>query len=206
MQVSGHRLYVRYVVDMAEIPTLQKVPLSTHGLELRVDGTLVPLRIERTALAHPLGAAGLHTTRFQAILAGPKVDAATRIVYRDESYPGRIGWKEIVVGAHTASASNELRSYPKDLLSSPLDVRSVSTELAPTQDAPPTLLSGRALQAPDRVADSGFARLIGRGRLSLLVILASLAAAMCWVPPTRSHPGTARRSSPLKQYDESSAT
>ena len=27
VEVSGHRLYVRYVVDMAEIPTLQRVPV-----------------------------------------------------------------------------------------------------------------------------------------------------------------------------------
>ena len=31
--------------------------------------------VANTALAHPLGAAGLRTTRFQAILAGPRVDA-----------------------------------------------------------------------------------------------------------------------------------
>ena len=53
VQVSGHRIYVRYVVDMAEIPTLQKVPLSTKGLALSVAAS-VPLRCVRTALAHPL--------------------------------------------------------------------------------------------------------------------------------------------------------
>jgi len=49
-----------------------------------------------------------------------------------------------------------------------------------TSDPPPTLLSGRALAAPDRVADSHFASLIDRRHLSLLVILASLAAAVFW--------------------------
>ena len=189
VEVAGHRIYVRYVVDMAEIPTLQRVPLTTTGLVLRVDGREAHLRVLRTALAHPRGAAGLHTTRFQAILAGPRVAGNVRIDYRDESYPGRIGWKEIVVGSRTPSTSNELRSYPKDLLSSPLDVRSANATLGPTHDAPPTLLSGAALRAPDRVADSGFARLIGRGNLSFLVILASLAAALFWGAAHALSPG-----------------
>ncbi len=189
VQVSGHRIYVRYVVDMAEIPTLQKVPLTTRGLELRVNGRAVPLHVTRTALAHPLGAAGLHTTRFQAILAGPEITAATRVSYRDDSYPGRIGWKEVVVGAHTRSTSDELRAYPKDLLSSPLDIRSAVATLAPTNDPPPAVLSGKALRAPDRVADSGFARLIVQGDLSFLVILASLAVALFWGAAHALSPG-----------------
>src|SRR4029077_12914773 len=60
VQVSGHRIYVRYVVDMAEIPTLQRAALTIKGLELRVNGRTVPLRVTRTALAHSHGAAGLH--------------------------------------------------------------------------------------------------------------------------------------------------
>jgi len=189
VQVSGHRIYVRYVVDMAEIPTLQKVPLTIKGLELRVNGRTVPLRVTRTALAHPLGAAGLHTTRFQAILMGPEINAAAQVSYRDNSYPGRIGWKEVVVGAHTASTSDELRAYPKDLLSSPLDVHSTVATLSPTNDPPPTVLSGKALRAPDRVADSGFAKLIIRGNLSFLVILASLAVALFWGAAHALSPG-----------------
>ena len=47
-------------------------------------------------------------------------------------------------------------------------------------DAPPTLSRGKSLQAPDRIADAGFARLIGRGHLGVWVVLASLAAALFW--------------------------
>ncbi len=189
VEVAGDRIYVRYVVDMAEIPTLQRVTLTTRGLELRIDGVPAPLRVVRTLLAHPRGAAGLRTTRFQAILAGPQVTKPTRIDYRDESYPGRIGWKEVVIGAHTASASDELRSYPKNLLSSPLDVRSAGGTLAPTHEPPPAVLTGKALRAPDRVADSGFAGLIGRGHLSFLVILGSLAVALFWGAAHALSPG-----------------
>ncbi|HJW69357.1 MAG TPA: sulfite exporter TauE/SafE family protein, partial [Candidatus Binatia bacterium] len=47
-------------------------------------------------------------------------------------------------------------------------------------DLPPALSSGKTLEAPDRVADTGFSSLIGRHHLSALVILASLAAAFFW--------------------------
>ena len=156
---------------------------------MHVDGATVPLRVVRTALAHPLGAAGLHTTRFQAILAGPEISGSTRVAYRDDSYPGRIGWKEVVVGAHTTSTSDELRSYPKDLLSSPLDIRSPTRRSRPPTTRRRRSLRGKALQAPDRVADSGFASLIGRGHLSFLVILASLAVALFWGAAHALSPG-----------------
>ena len=120
VEVAGHRLYVRYVVDMAEIPTLQRVPIRIGALHVSVDGQPVALHVTKTALAHPKGAAGLRTTRFQALLAGPRVDRAATVSVDDRNYSGRIGWKEIVLGAKTRSASDELRAYPKDLLRSPL--------------------------------------------------------------------------------------
>jgi ABC-type nickel/cobalt efflux system permease component RcnA len=189
VEVSGHRLYVRYVLDMAEIPTFQAGRIDAHAYarriarnaELEVDGKPALLAPIGTALAHPRGAAGLHTTRLEVILAGPKLSGQASISYRDDNYKDRIGWKEIVVGnAH--SISDELRAYPKSLLQSPLDVMSVKTQLAPTggPDVPPALSSGKTLEAPDRVADAGFSSLIGRHHLSALVILASLAAAFFW--------------------------
>jgi nickel/cobalt transporter (NicO) family protein len=183
IQVAGDRVYVRYVADLAEIPTLQHVPVSARGLELRVDGRRAPLRVLRTEVAHPRGAAGLRTTRYQAILAGPRIDGRARIDYRDRSYAGRIGWKEIVVGAQTRSASDELRAYPRDLLRSPLDVTRVTGEVAPTHDAPPALLALR----PEPHA-GGFAGLVG-GDLTLGVVLASLALALFWGAAHALSPG-----------------
>src|SRR6185503_5805233 len=115
----------------------------------------------------------------------------SRIAYRDENYSDRIGWKEIVVGADTRSASDELRAYPKDLLQSPLDTSSVTTSLEPGDgpDVAPALSSGKSLEAPDRVADAGFASLVGRSHLSALVILASLAAALFWGAAHALSPG-----------------
>jgi nickel/cobalt exporter len=189
VEVSGHRLYVRYVLDMAEIPTFQAGRVDARAYARRIArnaklevagqaAALVPLG---TALAHPRGAAGLRTTRLEVILAGPKLNGQSSISYRDNNYKDRIGWKEIVVG-NAQSTSDELRAYPKNLLQSPLDITSVKMQLAPTTgpDVPPALSSGKTLEAPDRVADAGFGSLIGRDHLSALVILASLAAAFFW--------------------------
>ena len=189
VEVAGDRLYVRYVVDMAEIPTLQRVAPHVARLRVTIDGRRAALRVTKTALAHPPGAAGLRTTRFQANLAGPPLARASEIEVVDRNYAGRIGWKEIVFGAQTRSASDELRAYPKDLLSSPLDVTHAAARLGPTQDTPPSLLAGKALAAPDRIAESGFASLVGRRHLSALVILGSLALALFWGAAHALSPG-----------------
>jgi nickel/cobalt transporter (NicO) family protein len=190
VEVSGHRVYVRYVLDLAEIPTFQAGHIDARAYARRIarnaqlvvngkTARLVPLG---TALAHPPGAAGLRTTRLEVILAGPALSGKVSVSYQDNNYKDRIGWKEIVIGPKAHSTSDELRAYPKNLLQSPLDITSVRTQLAPTSgpDVPPTLSSGKTLEAPDRVADAGFSSLIGRDHLSVFVILASLAAAFFW--------------------------
>jgi nickel/cobalt transporter (NicO) family protein len=199
LETSGPRLYVLYVLDMAEIPTFQAGRIDpqayarriARNAELSVDGRPARLTPLAHALAHPPGAGGLRTTRLEVVLRGPILHRPSRVVYHDNNYRGRIGWKEVVVGSEAHSVSDELRAYPKDLLSSPLDVTSVTTRLAPTDGpaTPPALTRGRALQAPDRVADSGFARLIGRRHLSALVIVASLAAALFWGAAHALSPG-----------------
>jgi ABC-type nickel/cobalt efflux system permease component RcnA len=188
VDVSGDRVYVLYVLDLAEIPTYQAGRIDARvyakrlaaGARLRLDGRRAALTPVATALAHPRGAGGLHTTRLEVLLRGPRLDSTTPLAYEDTNYAGRIGWKEIVVGAKTRSESDELRAYPKNLLQSPLDVTSVTGQLEPAGGSPPRLSTGKTLEAPDRVADAGFASLIGRERLSALVILASLGAAFFW--------------------------
>ena len=199
IEVSGPRLYVRYVLDMAEIPTLQAGPIDSDALarriaantRLTVAGREAHLRPVRTSLAHPPGAGRLKTTRFEVVLAGPKLEARSRVSYRDANYRDRIGWKEIVVGAKTPSRSDELRAYPKNLLQSPLDVTAASAELSPGAgaDVVPELSSGKSVEAPNRGAETGFASLVSRSDLSVLVILASLAAALFWGAAHALSPG-----------------
>jgi nickel/cobalt transporter (NicO) family protein len=199
VEVSGPRVYVRYVLDLAEIPTFQAGRIDAHAYaeriarnaRLTVDGRPARLTPVRTALAHPRGAGGLRTTRLELVLAGPILTRGSRVAYRDGNYRDRIGWKEILVGADTRSASNELRAYPKDLLQSPLDTSSVTALLQPGDgpDIAPVLSRGKSLAAPDRIADGGFASLVGRSHLSALVILASLAAALFWGAAHALSPG-----------------
>jgi nickel/cobalt transporter (NicO) family protein len=199
VEVSGHRLYVFYVLDLAEIPTFQAGHIDARAYARRlaanahlvVAGRPAPLVVLGQALAHPLGAGGLDTTRLEVVLAGPRIDGPAHLAYHDVNYADRIGWKEVVVGARTPSRSDELRAYPKDMLSSPLDVTSATATVAPGRgpDIPPPLSHGKVLEAPDRIADSGFAKLVGRSHLSLLVILASLGAAMFWGAAHALSPG-----------------
>ena len=196
VEASGDSLYVRYVLDLAEIPTFQEgervradgyAAWLARDLELRVDGRPATL----TALAHHAqprpGAGGLPTLRFEAVYRSSL--AGREIVFRDRTFAGRIGWREVVVrgrdGARVAgasvpatSASDGLRAYPKDLLRSPLDVRSATATVEPGARpgvAPP--LSGAP--APKHEG-SGFEALVSRGDLSLGVILLSLFVAAFW--------------------------
>jgi nickel/cobalt exporter len=189
IEVAGPRIYVRYVLDLAEIPTFQAGNIDAQsyarriarGARLTVNGRRVSLLPVESVVVHPAGAGGLETTRLETILRGPRFEVASDVEYRDTNYKNRIGWKEIVVG-QAPSSSRELRAYPKDLLSSPLDVTTVRTRLVPgtVPGTRPHVTAGAALRAPDRVADSGFAALVGRDRLGFWVIVASLGAALFW--------------------------
>jgi nickel/cobalt exporter len=184
---------------MAEIPTYQARERGVdagayarriaHGLHVTVGGRVATLVPVGHALAFPRGVGGLHTMRLELILRGPAVSGTERLTVADTNYADRIGWKEIVVGASTHSVSDELRAYPKSLLQSPLSVTHAIATIAPTHDPIPGIVRGTALQAPDRIADSGFTRLIAQGRLSFLVVLASLAAALFWGAAHALSPG-----------------
>jgi ABC-type nickel/cobalt efflux system permease component RcnA len=193
VETAGNRIYVRYVLDLAEIPTFQlhgrgiDAQRIARGAVLVVDGRRTPLAPIAHTLAHPAGAGGLRTTRFEAILRGPRIDGRVAVEYRDTNYAGRIGWREIVVG-NARSMSDELHAYPRNLLESPLAVTRVHARLAPNDASPPALSSGRSLRAPDRVADSGFASLVD-DNLSPGVVLIALALAMFWGAAHALSPG-----------------
>ncbi|HET7130385.1 MAG TPA: sulfite exporter TauE/SafE family protein [Gaiellaceae bacterium] len=199
VEVAGHRLYVRYVLDLAEIPTYQArqrgidadayAQRIARGLHVTLGGHAVALYPVARALAFPRGVAGLHTMRLEVILRGPAVERGESLAVRDTNYTGRIGWKEIVIGATTRSVSDELHAYPKSLLQSPLDVTHVSATVAPTDVPVPQLSRAGSLEAPDRVADGGFTKLIGERHLSVLVVLLSLAAALFWGAAHALSPG-----------------
>jgi nickel/cobalt transporter (NicO) family protein len=188
IEVAGPQVYVRYVLDLAEIPTFQagKVDARTYarriarGVRLTVNGRPAPLRPVETSLMHPIGVGGLDTTRLEVVLRGPALTGPSEIGYVDGHYRDRIGWREIVIG-DAPSLSRELRAYPRDLLSSPPNETAVRTRLVPLSDTGTRPHVTRAeTTGPTRAGDAGFAALVNRDRLGVWVILASLGAALFW--------------------------
>jgi nickel/cobalt transporter (NicO) family protein len=199
MSVSADRVDVHYVLDQAEIPTVQERSLSraevvarkraevSRRLVLLVDGHRVALAQAGPArLSFPPGAGGLKTTRVELSLRAA-VDHPRRVELRDGTFPGRIGWKAVVsepgsgtavrTDAPTGDPTAGLRRYPRDLLSSPLDEREASFAVRPgdgTLVAPEGPGGGKA---ETRAASDGFAGLFadaasGRGVLVLLLLAA----------------------------------
>ncbi len=145
---------VRYVLDMAEIPTYQALR------EVSPDGTLAPLAVERygrqraaellpqllltvngTPAAFTLdeaharlrpGAGGLPTFYLTLDAHAPlTAHAGTRsIVYRDGTFAGRLGWHDVIVLPGT-EPTRELTAYPSALLGSPRTTTAVDVALAP---------------------------------------------------------------------------
>ena len=154
---AGH-IYLRYVLDMAEIPTFQeKAHIDRDGdgqvsdaeratyladkledlkgnLYLSINGLPIPLLTESRDLSFPAGQGGLSTLRLSLLLHGQfgstDQNEELNLYYRDDNYSQRLGWKEIVVQPGEGVSllrstipqhdqSNELRTYPQDLLTSP---------------------------------------------------------------------------------------
>ena len=220
VELSGDRAYVKYVLDMAEIPTFQErrqiaderryetalTGRIGRGLRLSVGGRPVVLTPLAHELAFPPGTAGLRTLRFEAVYASPPLDGArARLEFRDTNFRGRIGWQEVVVRADrgarvfsstvpSTSVSQELLAYPKDLLSSPLEVTGAQASFEPGTDAgqPPELLSHDELStrvAVREAGEGGFASLIAQQDLGFGVILLSLAIALFWGAAHALSPG-----------------
>jgi ABC-type nickel/cobalt efflux system permease component RcnA len=151
---------IHYLIDAAEIPAFQEMqqggftadPESTitrkylsreaevlkRNLVLMVSGSPVRLRTKSEEVIFPAGAGGLPTMKmgfvYLATPTGGKNDGvrprSVSLYYRDDNFPSRIGWKEVVAvagpgvtflraSAPTDDRSNELSNYPTDLLNSP---------------------------------------------------------------------------------------
>lgn len=123
LELDATNIRVRYVVDMAEIPTFQEMPrIDTSGdgkvdaqeqqrylattvetvrgnLRLLVGNTILPLETTDEQLTFPQGQGGLQTMRLSAWFSAALPSAASRwqTSYQDNNFSGRIGWQEVVV-------------------------------------------------------------------------------------------------------------
>jgi len=113
-----------------------------RSVSIVVAGTRVPLTVKTSSYVERPGAIQLKAARLDCQLSGPVTVSGPAGVQVDSSWDGAgIGWREITaVGSGVAlksspfparSISEELRKYPNNLLSSPLDVRSGSFQVTP---------------------------------------------------------------------------
>src|SRR5207237_2692783 len=120
-----------------------------------------------------------------ALPPGPQ-SGAHRINFADANYQERIGWHEIVVApmagvqvfnstAFGDGLSNELRAYPNDMLSAPLNERtaefSYTTGALPAGVRPLVARDGRKVEPPAR---DRFAELIAVPEVTVGVALIGL--------------------------------
>jgi nickel/cobalt exporter len=166
------------------------------GLELLINGNPVKLQVVSQELDFPPGQGGLPTLRIDLLLQGPLALAGEEgeqtLYYRDDNYLRRLGWKEIVIKAREGISlvnstapevdqSNGLRIYPRDMLSSPLDLTEARStfvlgggNLSQTSQSQP----GPATIKPDPRPNDAFTSLITAEELTLPVVVLSLVFAL----------------------------
>jgi ABC-type nickel/cobalt efflux system permease component RcnA len=153
LKIDQGWIAVRYLIDMAEIPTFQEIrefditpkaddpsvsryldreeQLLKQGLSLERDGQPVRLDTMSRQVAFADGAGGLRTMKIGFVFRS-KLDVTVgvhKLSYIDNNFPGRSGWKEIVVlgdgveildsSASATDRSQELTNYSSDVLNSP---------------------------------------------------------------------------------------
>ena len=143
-----------------------------EGIEFIVDGTRKPLRVTASNASTPPGAGGLPTLRIECDLTAALelTDSGVhRMRFENANYRERIGWREVAVGptsgfavfnssAYANNVTDELKAYPEDSLSAPLDERAVELSFVKgTIPAGATALMTRegrpANQSRDRLAE-----------------------------------------------------
>lgn len=192
-----------------QVATLQS------NLHLLAGGMALKLEPQESSLEFLPGQGGLSTLRlsinFTAAL--PQEQQVWQVEYRDDNYTERLGWQEIVVQttagvsllestAPTQDISQELRSYPQDLLQNPLKVSSASFRFERQSDGTivnPALATQAILASPWSAPQSPdgqnpkssdpFATLIAIPRLGPEALLLALLAAFGWGAAHALSPG-----------------
>jgi hypothetical protein len=113
-------------------------PQYVDGIMLTGDGSQIMLKTITKQVTTLPGVGGLQTLRVEADFAGalPTNNSSTlhRLSFEDTNHRARIGWHELVVApaagvtvfnssAFGNAVTNELRAYPKNMLTAPLDER-----------------------------------------------------------------------------------
>ncbi|MFJ8200326.1 nickel transporter [Streptomyces sp. NPDC096152] len=203
-------LRVDHVEDLAEIPATQAGPdierlgaaawarqrceRAARGSRLTVEGRTSALAVRGSHARTRPGQAGLHTLRVECALTAtlPKHGTVT-VGFRSAGASSGPGWREITAaGDRTTltasdvpktSASHELTSYPKELLSSPADTSTAFLRVRPggpalvedRSDAPAASVLPRGADRWTRALDDLVARhdlTLGFASLALVIAVA----------------------------------
>jgi nickel/cobalt transporter (NicO) family protein len=158
------------------------------NLAVIANGQSVELRLVDSTLRFRTGQGGLDLLYMQATFEGELPDSG-EVRYTDANFTTRPGWREIAVAAGPGMAivastvpdhtlSDELKAYPTELTSQPLNVRDAVFSFQPS-DAPvePTVPAGEGSSGSSSPAGSGgFADLLATSSsdraIALLLVLA----------------------------------
>ncbi|MEP6696379.1 MAG: High-affinity nickel-transporter [Pseudonocardiales bacterium] len=164
------------------------------SLLLRVGKATVRWRVSASSFGYRQGAARLLVSRLECrLLATSTLTARTTVAFEDRFQADRVGWHEItaegdgvqLIGSPvpTRSVSDGLRHYPNDLLSSPLDQRSVSLQARPGS-GPSTFAGSATLPGAGPIArtlnrvNERFNALVGARHVTPLVGLLAVLLAL----------------------------
>ncbi|WP_434445279.1 nickel/cobalt transporter [Lentzea sp. E54] len=197
LRVFADRIELRSVVDSAEIPTLQdrefvdarkRCTERAKSLDAMADEQRLRFEVREADVVRPPGEAGLPTMRLTCeYIASLPTRGEVEVTFSDSYLKDKPGWREITVvgvdvavsGAPAESISDELRTYPEDLLSSPLDVRAVRFLAQPgegTPVTPPGVIGEATKAAVGLVGD--LTPVVGIGAVLLSLVLGASHAAL----------------------------
>lgn len=160
LEVAKSAIRIRQVLDLAEIPAFQEfsaidtdkngsisdeelnayadriTPAYLSNLSLTLNGQPLEIRVESKNIQLKKGAGNLQTLMVKWDLSAKTTSAqpANHISFRNDNYPERLGWREIVVNrtsgieifdstAFGSGITDELAAYPEETLSVPLNER-----------------------------------------------------------------------------------
>lgn len=166
-------------------------PELAAGIVLTIDDEPVVLDVRDASARLLAGQGDLSTLRFEGDFVSATPTPEGMLAFTDTNDPDRLGWREITAvgqdgsalsGATvpTDSASDALRSYPEDLLASPLDVRSMTTSFAPGESVPsvdPDLNADPQVTARPGIDGGPFASLLSNQGFALVALGLVLAVA-----------------------------
>lgn len=128
---------------------LEKItPQYLAGLKLTIDNQPIQLQTETKKISLPTGSGNLATLRIEwdFVAAISENNETHKLQFENTNYKERVGWNEIVVQREAAvkvfnsnafgnSVTDELKTYPENMLAAPLSER--SAELSFTDGAIP---------------------------------------------------------------------